>query len=71
MRRTAACCAVLGSNTQSLQKYRDIPMSLADACIERMTEIYDRHAFLTLDSDFVICRKHGRASLALIYPTVR
>lgn len=46
-------------------------MSLADACIERMTEIYDRHAFLTLDSDFVICRKHGRASLALIYPTVR
>src|SRR5262249_61597341 len=26
-----------------LQKYRDTPMSLADACIVRMAEIYDRH----------------------------
>ena len=50
-----------------LQKYRD--MSLADACIVRMTEIYDRHAVLTLDSDFLVYRKHGRASLALIHPT--
>ncbi|TMJ24440.1 MAG: PIN domain-containing protein [Alphaproteobacteria bacterium] len=52
-----------------LQKYRDTPMSLADACIVRMTEIYDRHAVLTLDSDFLVYRKHGRASLALIHPT--
>ena len=42
-----------------LQKYRDRPMSLADACIVRMAEIYDRHAVLTLDSDFAIYRKHG------------
>jgi len=28
-------------------------MSLADACIVRMAEIYDRHAVLTLDSDFL------------------
>ena len=34
-----------------LQKYRDTPMSLADACIVRMSEIHDRHAILTLDSD--------------------
>ena len=52
-----------------LQKYRDTPMSLADACIVRMTEIYDRHAVLTLDSDFLVYRKHGRTSLALIHPT--
>jgi hypothetical protein len=26
------------------QKYRDRPMSLADACIVRMAEIYERHA---------------------------
>ena len=25
------------------QKYRDRPMSLADACIVRMAEIYERH----------------------------
>jgi uncharacterized protein len=54
-----------------LKKYRDAPMSLADACIVRMSEIYDRHAVLTLDSDFLIYRKHGRASLALIHPAAQ
>jgi uncharacterized protein len=51
-----------------LQKYRDTPMSLADACVVRMAEIYDQHEVLTLDSDFSIYRKHGRAPLKLIYP---
>lgn len=51
-----------------LRKYRDTPMSLADACVVRMSEIYDRHAVLTLDSDFLIYRKHGRAFLTLITP---
>ncbi len=51
-----------------LRKYRNVPMSLTDACIVRMSEIHDRHAVLTLDSDFSIYRKHGRASLALIHP---
>jgi len=50
------------------QKYRDRPMSLADACIVRMAEIYDRHAVLTLDSDFLVYRKHGSIPLALIHP---
>jgi uncharacterized protein len=50
------------------QKYRDRPMSLADACIVRMAEIYERHAVLTLDSDFSVYRKHGRVPLALIHP---
>ena len=50
------------------QKYRDRPMSLADACIVRMAEIYERHAVLTLDSDFTVYRKHGRVPLVLIHP---
>jgi uncharacterized protein len=50
------------------RKYRDRPMSLADACIVRMAEIFDRHAVLTLDSDFLIYRKHGQVPLALIHP---
>ena len=49
-------------------KYRDRPMSLADACIVRMAEIHDRHLVLTLDSDFHIYRKHGRTPLALMVP---
>jgi len=50
------------------QKYRDRPMSLADACIVRMAEIHERHAVLTLDSDFSVYRKHGRVPLTLIHP---
>jgi predicted nucleic acid-binding protein len=50
------------------QKYRDRPMSLADACIVRMTEIYQQYTVLTLDSDFTIYRKHGNEPLALIFP---
>ncbi len=54
-----------------LQKYRDTPMSLADACIVRMSEIHDRHPVLTLDSDFLIYRRDGRTPLALIHPAAR
>ncbi|HLH73414.1 MAG TPA: PIN domain-containing protein [Chloroflexota bacterium] len=57
----------IGELRKLLQKYRNVPMSLADACIVRMSEINDRHFVLTLDSDFSIYRKHGRASLALIH----
>lgn len=50
------------------RKYHDIPMSLADACIVRMAELFDHHAVFTLDSDFTVYRKHGRTPLALIHP---
>ena len=52
-----------------LQKYRDTPMSLADACIVRMAEIHGRYDVLTLDSDCwrrsassVCVQPRGRAS---------
>jgi predicted nucleic acid-binding protein len=53
-----------------LQKYRDTPMSLADACVVCMAEIHEQHAVLTLDSDFSVYRKHGRVPLTLIHPSV-
>jgi uncharacterized protein len=52
-----------------LRKYRETPMSLADACIVRMAEIHEQHAVLTLDSDFYVYRKHGRTPLTLVHPT--
>jgi predicted nucleic acid-binding protein len=61
----------VGGLRKLLQKYRDSPMSLADACVVRMAEIHERHAVLTLDSDFLVYRKHGRIPLTLIHPTVR
>jgi len=59
----------LASLRRLLAKYSDRPMSLADACVVRMAEIYERHAILTLDSDFAVCRKHGKVPLAVIHPT--
>lgn len=50
-------------------KYRDIPMSLADACLARMAEKFDDHAVCTLDSDFTIYRKHRREPIPLITPS--
>ena len=50
------------------RKYRDRPMSLADACIVRMAELFERHQVLTLDADFSVYRKHGREPLVLILP---
>ena len=49
-------------------KYRDRPMSLADACIVRMAELYEGHAIFTLDADFSIYRKNRREALTLICP---
>jgi uncharacterized protein len=61
----------VGALRRLLQKYRDTPMSLADACVVRMAEIHERHAILTLDSDFSVYRKHGRVPLTLIKPGAR
>ena len=61
----------VGALRKLLQKYRDTPMSLADACVVRMAEIHERHAVLTLDSDFSVYRKHGRVPLTLIKPGAR
>ena len=58
----------IGALRKLLHKYRDVPMSLADACVVRMAEIHDGHDILTLNSDFSVYRKHGRVPLALIRP---
>ncbi|HLH50343.1 MAG TPA: PIN domain-containing protein [Roseiarcus sp.] len=58
----------VGDLRKLMRKYRDTPMSLADACIVRMSEIHARHAILTLDSDFLVYRKRDGAPLPLIYP---
>jgi uncharacterized protein len=61
----------VGALRKLLHKYRDTPMSLAAACVVRMAEIHERHAVLTLDSDFSVYRKHGRMPLTLINPGAR
>ncbi|MGE5269586.1 MAG: type II toxin-antitoxin system VapC family toxin [Thiohalocapsa sp.] len=50
-----------------MQRYADVPMSLADACLVRLAERTDL-PILTLDADFSIYRAHGRRPLTLISP---
>lgn len=49
-----------------LQKYRDVPMSLADACLVRMCEINSGSLIFTFDSDFNIYRKHRNRPIPLV-----
>ena len=52
-----------------LQKYVDVPMSLADACLVRMTETFSDPVILTTDSDFRIYRRHSRQSVPCMMPS--
>jgi predicted nucleic acid-binding protein len=51
-----------------LRRYADVPMSLADACLVRMSEVYCDSRVFTLDSDFKLYRRLGRRSIAAIAP---
>ena len=49
-------------------KYKDLPMDFADACLVRMSEIYDAAKIFTLDSDFWLYRKSTKRQIPLIIP---
>ncbi|MBA7597288.1 hypothetical protein ES703_04290 [subsurface metagenome] len=51
-----------------IKKYSNIPISLADACLIRMSEKYPDSKVLTLDSDFKIYRKNNRQIIPCILP---
>ena len=51
-----------------MKTYRNIPMSLADACLVRMAELHENSKVMTLDSDFVVYRKSRRKVIPLLRP---
>jgi predicted nucleic acid-binding protein len=51
-----------------MQKYADVPMSFADACLVRMTEVLSDPLLLTTDSDFRIYRRYGRQMVPCVMP---
>jgi len=56
---------------QLMEKYANVPMSFADACLVRMAELYPNSAVLTLDSDFRIYRKNRNQVIPVIMPDIR
>jgi predicted nucleic acid-binding protein len=51
-----------------MRRYRNRPMSLADACLVRLSEMHASAEVLTLDSDFRIYRRHGNKVIPVRMP---
>lgn len=51
-----------------IDKYENVPMALADACLVRMTEILHDPVVLTTDRDFRLYRRHSRQVVPCILP---
>ena len=51
-----------------VEKYSNIPMGLADACLVRMTETVADPIILATDRDFRIYRRHGRQVVPCVTP---
>lgn len=51
-----------------MRRYRDRPMSLADACLVRLAELHPNGVVFTLDADFRIYRRHGNKVIPVLMP---
>jgi len=51
-----------------VSRYADVPMSLGDACLVRMSELVPECVVFTLDSDFRVYRRHKRQKILLLIP---
>jgi predicted nucleic acid-binding protein len=74
LRRQAVVIAFdLGGHTEPvlsfMTKYADVPASLADACLVRMTETLTDPVLLTTDTDFRVYRRHSRQAVPCILPS--
>jgi predicted nucleic acid-binding protein len=58
----------IGAILHLMKTYRNIPMSLADACLVRMAELLENSKVMTLDSDFIVYRKSRRKVIPLLRP---
>jgi predicted nucleic acid-binding protein len=71
-RRAVLLSFALAENMQSvvklIEKYCNVPMSLADACLVRMTETLADPIVLTTDQDFRVYRRHSRQVVTCVTP---
>jgi uncharacterized protein len=51
-----------------MRKFQSVPMSFADACLVRMSELEPRSRILTLDSDFRVYRRNRRQAIPTVMP---
>ncbi len=58
----------LESVVKLIEKYSNVPMGLADACLVRMTETLADPVILTTDRDFRVYRRHSRQVVPCVTP---
>jgi predicted nucleic acid-binding protein len=51
-----------------IDKYEDLPMSLADACLVRLAELNPGASVFTFDTHFLVYRKNLRQHIPVIMP---
>lgn len=51
-----------------MDKYKDVPMDFADACLVRMSELQREAVVFTVDGDFRVYRKNRRKQIPLVIP---
>jgi len=73
LQRRAVVCSFhvdeeLDQALKLMAKYADVPMSFADACLVRMTELLADPILLTLDAHFRIYRRHGNKTIPCVMP---
>ena len=58
----------LGRILALMEKYRDLPMDFADACLVTMSEEEKDSLVVTLDKDFSVYRRNGRQAIPVLTP---
>jgi predicted nucleic acid-binding protein len=51
-----------------MRRYKNVPMTLADACLVRLVELTPQATLFTVDSDFEIYRQKGRRIIPVLSP---
>ncbi len=51
-----------------MAQYASVPMSFADACLVRMSELHPACSVVTTDSDFFTYRRNGREAIPVTSP---
>ena len=57
-----------GALRSLMRKYRNVPMSLADATLVRLSELHRDAQVFTFDGDFRIYRHHGNKVIPVLMP---
>jgi predicted nucleic acid-binding protein len=71
-RRALLIAFTLAENVEPIvkliEKYSNVPMGFADACLVRMTETLSDPIILTTNEDFRVYRRHSRQVVPCVTP---